>query len=69
MRRRIEAAQAFERYDLVSAAVVNAEDKLMGRVTVNAVMDFIREESESEALNLGWSARRKRICSRRYGKA
>jgi len=48
-----EAAQAFERYDLVSAAVVNAEDKLMGRVTVNAVIDFIREESASEALNLG----------------
>ena len=48
-----EAAQAFERYDLISAAVVNAEDKLIGRVTVNAVMDFIREESASEALNLG----------------
>jgi magnesium transporter len=32
--------------------VVNAEDKLVGRVTVNAVMDFIREESESEALSL-----------------
>lgn len=47
-----EAAQAFERYDLVSAAVVGAEDKLVGRVTVNAVMDFIREESESEALSL-----------------
>jgi magnesium transporter len=46
------AAQAFERYDLVSAPVVNAEDKLAGRVTVNAVMDFIREESESEALSL-----------------
>jgi len=48
-----DAAQAFERYDLISAAVVNAEDKLMGRVTVNAVMDFIREESASEALSLG----------------
>ncbi len=47
-----QAAQAFERYDLVSASVVNAEDKLVGRVTVNAVMDFIREQSESEALNL-----------------
>ena len=32
--------------------MVNAEEKLVGRVTVNAVMDFIREESESEALNL-----------------
>ncbi|SFN60676.1 magnesium transporter [Nitrosospira briensis] len=47
-----EAAQAFERYDLVSAAVVNVEDKLVGRVTVNAVMDFIREESANEALSL-----------------
>lgn len=47
-----QAAQAFERYDLVSASVVNAQDKLVGRVTVNAVMDFIREQSESEALNL-----------------
>ena len=47
-----QAAQAFERYDLVSASVVNAEDKLVGRVTVNAVMDFIREQAESEALNL-----------------
>ncbi|MBA2658999.1 MAG: magnesium transporter [Nitrosospira sp.] len=47
-----QAAQAFERYDLVSASVVNTQDKLVGRVTVNAVMDFIREQSESEALNL-----------------
>ncbi len=47
-----QAAQAFERYDLVSASVVNAEEKLMGRVTVNAAMDFIREQAESEALNL-----------------
>ncbi|KIO50333.1 magnesium transporter [Nitrosospira sp. NpAV] len=46
------AAQAFERYDLVSASVVNAENKLVGRVTVNAVMDFIREQAESEALNV-----------------
>jgi len=49
----LEAAQAFERYDLVSAPVVNGEDKLVGRLTVSAVMDFIREESASEALNLG----------------
>lgn len=48
-----EAAHAFERYDLVSASVVDADGKLVGRVTVNAVMDFIREESENEALKLG----------------
>ncbi|MES2770760.1 MAG: magnesium transporter [Pseudomonadota bacterium] len=45
-----EAAQAFERYELVSAPVVDAEHRLIGRVTINAVVDFIREESEAEQL-------------------
>ncbi len=47
-----QAAQAFERYDLVSAPVVDEDGKLVGRVTVNTVMDFIRAESESDVLNL-----------------
>lgn len=46
-----QAAQAFERYDLVSAPVVDEEGKLIGRVTVNVVLDFIRTESESDLLN------------------
>jgi magnesium transporter len=48
-----DAAQAFERYDLVSAPVVDQTGKLLGRVTVDAVVDFIREKSESEALAKG----------------
>jgi magnesium transporter len=48
-----DAALAFERYDLVSAPVVDADDKLIGRVTVNVVVDFIREESENEMLSAG----------------
>jgi magnesium transporter len=49
-----QAAQAFERYDLVSAPVVAANDrKLIGRVSVDAVLDFIREAAENERLNLG----------------
>ncbi|WP_295624648.1 magnesium transporter [uncultured Nitrosomonas sp.] len=47
-----QAANAFERYDLVSASVVDENNKLLGRVTVNVVIDFIRETAESEALNL-----------------
>ncbi|HUM90814.1 MAG TPA: CBS domain-containing protein, partial [Candidatus Competibacter sp.] len=47
-----EAARAFERYDLVSAPVVNERGKLVGRLTVDAVMDYIREESEEDALNM-----------------
>jgi magnesium transporter len=46
-----QAAQAFERYDLVSAPVVDEDGKLVGRVTINAVLDFIRAESETELLN------------------
>jgi magnesium transporter len=45
-----KAAQAFERYDLVSAPVVDQKNRLAGRVTVDAVVDFIREESEAELL-------------------
>jgi magnesium transporter len=42
---------AFERYDLVSAPVVDSRDRLLGRVTVDVVMHFIREEVEEDMLN------------------
>lgn len=45
-----EAAQAFERYDLVSAPVVDAGGHLVGRLTIGEVVDVIREEGEQEAL-------------------
>ncbi|MDR1887895.1 MAG: magnesium transporter [Zoogloeaceae bacterium] len=45
-----EAAQAFERYDLVSAPVVDTENRVVGRLTLVTVVDFIREESEAEQL-------------------
>jgi magnesium transporter len=47
-----DAAQAFERYDLVTAPVVDESRKLVGRLTVNTVMDFIREEAESDMLSM-----------------
>ena len=47
-----EAAQAFERYDLVSAPVVDGEGRLTGRLTIDEMVDLIREESESEVLNM-----------------
>jgi len=48
-----DAAQAFERYDLVSAPVIDASGRLMGRVTVDAVVDYIRERSENQMLVRG----------------
>ncbi|WP_225772699.1 magnesium transporter [Pseudomonas sp. Marseille-Q5115] len=47
-----EAAQAFERYDLVSAPVVDKNRRLIGRLTIDEMVDLIREESESEVLNM-----------------
>ncbi len=43
------AAQAFERYDLVSAPVVDERGRLIGRLTVDDVMDYVREEAEEDA--------------------
>jgi len=47
-----DAAQAFERYDLVSAPVVNDDDLLIGRLTVDVVMDYIRARTEADMLAL-----------------
>ena len=44
------AASAFERYDLVSAPVVDTNGRLVGRVTVDEVLDFVRQRSEEEML-------------------
>ncbi|HEU4352188.1 MAG TPA: magnesium transporter [Burkholderiales bacterium] len=45
-----DAASAFERYDLVSAPVVDATERLIGRLTVDAVVDYIREKSAESQL-------------------
>ena len=45
-----DAANAFERYDLVSAPVVDAADRLVGRLTVDAVVDYIRRKSAESQL-------------------
>jgi magnesium transporter len=47
-----DAVKAFERYDLVSAPVVDDRGKLVGRLTVDAAIDRLRDESQLEALKL-----------------
>lgn len=44
-----QATHAFERYDLITAPVISPGGKLLGRVTVNAVIDFMREKADLEA--------------------
>ncbi len=43
-----EVATLFEHRDLVSAAVVDDADKLLGRITVDDVVDVIRDEAHQE---------------------
>ena len=45
-----EAGHAFERYDLVSAPVVDERHRVIGRLRVEAIMDFLRDKSEQQAL-------------------
>ncbi|HUQ76895.1 MAG TPA: magnesium transporter [Burkholderiales bacterium] len=49
-----DASNAFERYDLVSAPVVDSSETLIGRLTADAVIDYIRERSaESQRAEAG----------------
>lgn len=51
-----DAVKTFERYNLVSAPVVDDRGKLVGRLTVDAAMDVLRDESDLQALkNAGLS--------------
>lgn len=42
----MEVTRLFERHNLVSAPVVNEEGKLLGRITIDDVVDVIRDEAE-----------------------
>ncbi len=47
-----DAASAFERYDFISAPVVDGSNRLVGRLTVDSMVDVIREESDNQMLGL-----------------
>lgn len=48
-----EAAQVFEQYDLLSAAVVDENERLVGILTIDDVVDVIKEEAEEDLMRLG----------------
>ncbi|MBC8131221.1 MAG: magnesium transporter [Rhizobiaceae bacterium] len=48
-----EAAQIFEQYDLLSAAVVDENERLVGVLTIDDVVDVIQAEAEEDILRLG----------------
>lgn len=46
-----EVAALFERRDLISLPVLDQDDHLLGRITIDDVVDIIREESDRALLN------------------
>lgn len=48
-----DAAHEFEQYDLLSAAVVDENDRLVGVLTIDDVVDVIQQEAEEDLMRLG----------------
>ena len=46
-----DASRAFERYDLISAPVVDKQGRLQGRLCVDSILDFIREKTDEDMLS------------------
>ena len=47
-----EVAREFENFDLISAPVVDEEHKLIGRITVDDVVDVIRDEGDHSIMGM-----------------
>ncbi len=48
----VEVSQIFERYDLITAPVVDKAGKLLGRITIDDVVDVIIEEADHSLLSM-----------------
>ncbi|MEF2550217.1 magnesium transporter [Aurantimonas sp. A2-1-M11] len=48
-----EAAQIIEQYDLLSAAVVDANERLVGILTIDDVIDILQQEADEDIKRLG----------------
>ena len=47
-----KVAQLFERYDWVSAPVVNKQGRLVGRITIDDIVDVIRDNAEHSFMSM-----------------
>lgn len=48
-----KVARTFERDDLLSAAVIDADGKLMGRLTIDEIVDVVYEETDNDLRRMG----------------
>jgi magnesium transporter len=50
------AAQKFQKYDVKAAPVVDSQNRLLGRVTVDDIMDVVHEEADQDFYRLAGSS-------------
>jgi len=43
-----EVAQLFEKYDLISSPVIDSQKRLIGRITIDDILDVINEEADED---------------------
>jgi magnesium transporter len=58
-----EVARLMERYDLVAVPVVDSEHRLVGRITIDDVIDVIREEAEEDIQRMSGVSREEMTSS------
>ena len=56
-----EVARLFERYDLVSVPVIGADNRLVGVITFDDIVDVIEEEAEEDIKALGGVGREEEL--------
>lgn len=58
-----EVAKIFRKYDLVSAAVVDDLGRILGRITVDDILDIVHEEASEDILRLGGVSGEEKLSS------
>ncbi len=48
-----DAASAFERYNLISAAVTDQQQRLIGRIAIEDIIDLVNQENENSIRKMG----------------
>jgi len=64
-----EVAKIFSKYDLLSAPVVDGENRLLGIITIDDIVDVIEKEATEDIYGMGKISRVERVAEINYGEA
>jgi len=64
-----EVAKVFSKYDLLSAPVVDDENRLLGIITIDDIVDVIQKKATKDIYGMGKISRAERVAEIDYGKA